>query len=482
MRYFVLLAPFIAAFLALTVRNRTQALVVLFSYLSIEGLLKLVSNYHPVVHLGMDIALLLVVGIWVAGAMARHEAAIPRAPFLFVLLLHTIWVMLLVLSPYTASVVVGVASWKVHLTMIPLYFIGYLAAEDEDAPRVFMRGLTIFWCFAFLVTVLQFIGGPGGPFDLGDVYLQRLADFHEWRPFGLSALPGGQAVYAFIALPFAFALVLRGDYRFRDPWIIATILGSLIVFFISGGRQIFLGSMIAVLTMLGLQVVRGRGRAAGAFLMLVVAGIGSWVVVREYVQPAADQAILQARGVPEIWRSRSSSDRFRTLLDPLVYRDARPGGIGLIVDRVKAFPLGAGLGRTGSASSKFEAELNASPLGREIQDRYGFADNYFAAMLVETGIPGTLMLTLVALGLLVLAIRVSRRAEDQADAAFGALVAGYLVALMVMSWGSQPLMANPTQAFFWVLGGMVARRYHIAVTTHEPVTAEMESTPTLQPG
>ena len=40
MRYLVLLAPFIAAFIALTMRTRTQALVVLFIYLSVEGMLK----------------------------------------------------------------------------------------------------------------------------------------------------------------------------------------------------------------------------------------------------------------------------------------------------------------------------------------------------------------------------------------------------------------------------------------------------------
>ncbi len=72
MRYLVLLAPFIAAFIALTMRTRTQALVVLFIYLSVEGMLKLVSGYHPVVHIGMDIALYLVLGVWIAGALARQ--------------------------------------------------------------------------------------------------------------------------------------------------------------------------------------------------------------------------------------------------------------------------------------------------------------------------------------------------------------------------------------------------------------------------
>ncbi len=480
MRYLVLLAPFIAAFIALTMRTRTQALVVLFIYLSVEGMLKLLSGYHPVVHIGMDITLYLVLGVWVAGAVARRESRLPRVPFVIVLVLHVAWVMALVFSPYTETMIVGIASWKVHLTMIPLYFLGYMVAEDRDAPRVFLRGMTVFWCFAFVLTVLQYTGGPGGPFDLGDIYIQRLEGFHEWRPFGTGALPGSQAVFALLALPFALALVLRGDYRLRNPWIVFTIVGSLVVFVISGGRQVFLGSLIAVLTMVALQMVRGRGRAAFVLLALLVSVVGAWIVVQEYVQPVAQRAVAQATNVPEIWRSRSPADRFQELLDPNVYRTARGGGLRLITDRVKAFPFGAGLGRTGSAAGRFQDELTESPLGRMIQQRYGFADNYFAAMLVETGIPGTIMLTAVVIGLLVLAIRLSR-VGDQADAALGALVAGYLVALLVMSWGSQPLLANPTQAFFWVLGGMMARRYHTAITAPEPIAAELESTPVQQP-
>ena len=482
MRYLVLLAPFIAAFVALTMRTRAQALVVLFIYLSVEGMLKLVSGYHPVVHVGMDIALYLVLGVWIAGALARREARIPRVPFIFILFLHTAWVVALVLSPYTESLVVGLASWKVHITMIPLYFLGYLVADDHDAPRVFMRGITVFWCFAFLLTILQYTGGPGGLFDLGEVYMQRLEGYHEWRPFGTGALPGSEAVFAFLALPFALALVLRGDYRLRDPWIMLTVVGSLIVFLISGGRQVFLGSLIAVLVMVALQIVRGRGRAAFVFLALLIAAVSSWIVVREYVQPVAQRAVARATDVPEIWRSQSPIDRFEELLDPSVYRSARQGGLRLIADRVMAFPFGAGLGRTGSAAGRFQDELTGSPLGRMIQERYGFADNYFAAMLVETGIPGTVLLTSILLGLLLLAIRLSRRAEDHADAAFGALVAGYFVALLVMSWGSQPLLANPTQAFFWVLGGMMAGRYHAARAAPNPRSAEVERRPALQPG
>jgi hypothetical protein len=35
-----------------------------------------------------------------------------------------------------------------------------------------------------------------------------------------------------------------------------------------------------------------------------------------------------------------------------------------------------------------------------------------------------------------------------------------MLAMLIMSWGSQPLLANPTSAFFWLLGGLAVRRLY----------------------
>lgn len=462
-----LLAPFAAAVVALRTRDRLTAIVVLFAYLSVEGLLKLLTNYHPIVHVGTDIVLWILVGVWSAMAIVQRTTRLPRVPLFPLVAFHVLWIVLLAFSPYTASLYVGVASWKVHLSMIPLYVIGYLVAADPAAPRRFLRPLTIFWCGAFALTLVQYVTGPGAVLDLGEAYLARAAQFHEWRPFGTTALPGGEAVYAFFALPFALALVLRGDYRLRDPWIIATLAGAVTVFFVSGVRQAFLGSLVVIVTMVGLQLTRGRGRAASALVAAIVIGGGAYVIVREYLLPEAQRAMEEATGIPDIWRERSVVDRLGTLLDLDTYARARTGGLGLMRDRIVEFPFGAGLGRTGSAAAALRDQLARDPLGRMIQDRYGFQDNFFAAMLVETGVPGTVLLTTILIGVGVLALRVARRAPGADDAAFGALTAGFVAAMLVMSWGSQPLMANPTAAMFWFLGGMLGRRYHAMLEAHD---------------
>jgi hypothetical protein len=258
-----LLLPFIAAAVALARGSWFWSLLVFFSYLTVEGMVKLVGNYHPIVHIGVDIVLWSIVGVWVAKAVLDRRTHVPKVPFFMVLVLHVVWISLLVFSPYTASVFVGVASLKIHLSMIPLYFLGFIFASHADTPPRFIRALTIVWCFAFGITLLQYIGGPGSLFDFSGPALSRFSYFHEWRPFGTTALPGGQAVFALLALPFGLYLVLSGRYSFRDPWIVATVVGSLAVFFVSGVRQLFLGSVIVVMGMMGLQIIRGRGRVAG---------------------------------------------------------------------------------------------------------------------------------------------------------------------------------------------------------------------------
>jgi hypothetical protein len=482
MRSLILLTPFVAALVALKMRDRLAAMIVFFAYLSVEGLLKLLANYHPFIHIGLDVTLATIVGVWIAMALVRREAAIPRVPLLLLIVLHVAWVVLLVFSPYTASLYVGVASWKVHLTMIPLYFVGYLVARDPDAPRRFLRAMTIIWTGAFVLTLIQYVSGPGGPFDLGETYMRRLVQYHEWRPFGTTALPGGEGIFAFFAIPFAFCLVLRGDYRLRDPWIIATIVTGSAVFFVSGVRQVFLGCLLMLFTMVGLQVIRGRGRAAGALLVTLLAGAATYLVVREYVVPQVQRTLAQEEAIPEVWRERNPTERFEKLMELSTYASARRGGLDMIWDRVRAFPFGAGLGRTGSAAGALQEELTRDPMGKMIQDRYGFQDNFFAAMLVETGIPGTLLLTGMLIGLLVYSVRLARQSPDPADAAFGAMVAGYMVAMLITSWGSQPLLANPTLAFFWFLGGMAAARHSEALEAakaHEPMPA---ASPAVQYG
>lgn len=458
-RLFALLAPFAAGVLAIRSRDRMTALLIFFGYLSVEGMLKLMGDYHPIVHVGLDIVLWMLVATWAMKAIVAGNQRLPRVPLLGLLTLHVLWIVILAFSPYTASFFVAAASFKIHLSMIPLYFLGYLLAREQDSPDRFLEKLTALWTLAFGFTVLQYVAGPGSTLDMSGPALARFGYFQEWRPFGTTAVPGGEAVYAFLAIPFALCLVLRGEHRLRDPLIAVCVVAAAAVFFISGVRQLFLGCLITLLVMGGLQVMRKRGRAVAAGVALLILGASAYVAVDEFLVPKAQASLTQRLDLPSAWRQRNPAERFKTLLEPSTYATARRGAMDLILQRVREIPLGAGLGRTGSAAGALEAQLADDPFSAQLQERYGFQDNFFAAMLVETGIPGTLLLTALLVGLLVIAVQLALRSTDTRDAALGALVAGYLMAILVMSWGSQPLLSNPTLAFFWFLGGLAARRW-----------------------
>jgi len=459
-RNLVLLIPLLTAVAAILARDRLHSILIVFSYLAFEGMFKLLSGYHPLVHIGVDIVFWSILAVWIAIAVVARRTQLPRVPFITLLTIHVAWIVMLVFSPYTASVFVGLASLKIHLSMIPLYFVGYILAEDADAPRRFVSTLLLVLVATFAITLVQYVGGPDAFLDLGEVYRQRASYFHEWRPFGTTALPGGQSLYAMLALPFAIYLLLRGDYGIRNTRVTAAIVGSIAVFLVSGVRQVFLGSLVIVLAMLGLQVTRRAGRASAGLVALLILGAATVIAVQQFMAPAARRSVAEASGIPDIWRETDVLDRFETLLNPETYAKARAGGLRLVWDRATAAPFGVGLGRTGSAAAALQNQLTEDPFQRMLQDRFGFQDNFFAAMLVETGIPGTLMLTALLVGLGILSAKLARRAPTPEDSAFGALVAGYMLAVLVMSWGSQPLMANPTLAFFWFLGGMAAGRLH----------------------
>jgi hypothetical protein len=355
--------------------------VVFLVYLSLEGFLKLLSNYHPVVHIGTDIVLWTLISVWVAKAVVRRETKLPAMPMRILILLHVSWILMLVFSPYTAGLYVGIASLKIHLSMIPLYIVGFMLGKDAFAFPYLVRALLIVWSVAFAVTLVQYAQGPGGIFDLGEVYTSRLVGFHEWRPFGLTHVPGGEATHAFFAIPFAIYLSLTRDHKMTDPIIIVPLLGALVAVFVSGVRQLFLGSVIILLIMTALLVVRGRGKAVTRLVALAVVTASVFVGVKEFLEPQLQRSLAASTVAPDIWTERSVIDRFLTLGARETYENARAAGIPMLVDRVREFPFGAGLGRTGSAAGALGDRLTQDRLGQYIQDNYGFQDNFFAAML-----------------------------------------------------------------------------------------------------
>ncbi len=451
------IVPLFLAVLCAWLGPRPLSLLILFGYLAIEGFLKLVSNYSPIVHVGIDLIVLALSATVVLGAVVLRRARLPHLPWTRLILLYAFWLVLQLFNPHSAGLVPSLASFKIHLTMVPLYFLGAALFREPREVTQFLTAVAVIAMVPFGMALAQYALGPASVLDLSPRFWQNISHFHEWRPFGTSATPGGSSVYAYLAIPLALVVLVAPSARHGSRFLaLLCITLAAATFVVSGVRQVFLGCVLAVLIMTGLMLSRGRGRVVAALLLVAALVFSAYTVVDSVLRPMATAALQRDPTLPDIWRERDVTRRMLTLTDPVTYLEARGNPLGAIWYRVQRYPFGAGLGRTGSAAGAFQREIAADPRSAAISRDVGWSDNFFADMIVETGVPGVVMLTLILLGMLAGAWRLARTAQDPTTVAAAAALAGFFFSILAMSWGSQPLLGNPITAYFWFLSGVLA--------------------------
>lgn len=451
------IVPVVVALTCIWLGRRLLTVVVIFAYLAIEGFLKLLSNYNPIVHVGIDLVVLTVALIWVLDAVATRSAKLPDLPWVKLIALYALWIVLQLFNPYSPGIVPALASFKAHLTMIPLYFIGAaLVRSRADIVRLF-AALAAIALVPYAAALIQYALGPASVLDLSPRYWQNISFYHEWRPFGTSAVPGGESVLAFLVVPLALVLVVTPGIgaRLRGLALVSIALAAG-TFVVSGVRQMMLGCVLALAAMGALAASRGRSRLALGAMVVLLIGAGAYVSVQAFLEPISTENVRRDPRSPQIWRGRDVTERLLSLAQTGTYLEARRGAWNAIRYRLTRYPFGAGLGRTGAGAGAFRAQLSSTPEGARLQQEVGWSDNFFADELVEAGIPGLAMLTTLLLGLLWGATRLARRARDPLITSASAAIAGLFFTYLVISWGSQPLLANPTLAFFWFLAGVLA--------------------------
>ncbi len=314
----------------------------------------------------------------------------------------------------------------------------------------------------YVFALAQYALGPASVLDLSPRAWQNVSYYHEWRPFGTSAVPGGASVFAFLCAPAAVVLLLARTPRSVKVLAVAALTLAAGAFIVSGIRQTLLGTALALVAMTALLMSRGRGTAGVALSLVAVLSLGAWTAVQTWLRPMSTEAVDREERAPDVWRERDVTDRIRTLGARRTYTEARVGVLGRITARATRFPFGAGLGRTSSTAGTFAASYASDPQSARIQAEVGWSDNFFADMISETGIPGAIMLTTILLGMLWGALRLAWSAADPTVAITAAAFAGFYVSILAMSWGSQPLLANPITAFFWTFSGILAAMRRMA--------------------
>lgn len=467
--------PFVVLGVCLWLGRRTLTVAVIFAYVSVEGFLKLASNYNPVVHIGMDIVVLGVAAWWALEAALSRRAGIPRLPWVRLIGIFALWVLLELLNPYSPGLLPSLASLKIHLAAIPLYFMVPAAVKERKDVLHLLLAITLIACVPYVTALAQYALGPASVLDLSPRAWQNISFYHEWRPFGTSAVPGGASVSAFLFTPVAVILLVapalpRG---IRLAALASLVLGAG-AFIVSGVRQTTLGAIMAMLVLAGIMATRGRSRGVAAVVLLVMLSSGTYLAIQAVLTPLSAAAVAKDPRSPDIWRSRDVTTRLLTLAQGKTYLEARVGALPVLILRAERFPFGAGLGRTGSGAGTLIQSITSNPESAKIQEEILWADNYYSDMIVETGIPGLLMIVILMGGFAFGAARLARGAADPLVAATAGGLAGIFVAYLVMSWGSQPLEGSPTLAAFWAYAGIYAALRRLAADVSDPAAAQAQ--------
>ena len=424
----------VSFFLFMMLRANT-CLMIFFAYLSIEGMLKLLTNYNPMVHIGADIILFFILVRWAGNKIITGEP-FEHSPYFGLIALHSFWIVIQVFNPYSIGLIPSLGSFKVHLTMIPLYFLGYSVMQSERDLKAFIVLQYFLGLVVWGTAMQQYIQGPDSIAWLGPTAQEKLWQFggYLFRPFGTTASPGAPANYSFIVLPF----LVIGFWIWRG-WLARVILSCLAILgvatlFVCQVRQIFIWSVVAVMlvVMIAPRTVIARGIA-----VVAVAGMG---MVAYVVSQLLGGVVVMAR--------------LLTLLEGQTYVRSREGSLEAALYNAINFPFGAGMGRVGAAAAKFQAELAQNPVPVR------WSDTFPGQIISEAGVPALVFLTLILFLIVLHAFQAMRRTEGDVPRLTAIAIFGLILSYIPFSMGASPIMGNPYTAYFWFLGGMAMKFSH----------------------
>ncbi len=406
-----------------------------------DGVVKLGTGLS-VATLGRDLLLYAIV----FGAVARmslRKSHIEVPPLTgFVLAWFTVCA-IQVINPHGTSLAHSIVSLRQDFEFIPLFFLGYFVLRSE-------RRLT------GLLILLLIIGAANGIASLAEANMapSTLAKFGPGyanlelgtgtrvarvfvtaggqaavRPPGLGGSDGFGGFAGFLALPGAIVL-LTAMRRLRWGWIVIPLtVGCVLAMVASQTRFDLIDGAVALFAFLLLTLTSRRGIAL--LLVSAVVAVASILVVASF---AGSHANRYSTIAPDKLLGTAISVRSKTLADIPLY--------------MARYPLGAGLGRVGPAG---ESAVGGSAGTLNGEDEVTF-------LLVETGIPGLIVMTLFTLAALRIGLKLRRVADPALQRRLMALTA-VLVSLAV-AWFIGPITSDsPGAPFLWMGAGTLGFWY-----------------------
>jgi len=426
----------------------STSLLLVFFYIGFEGFLKIVSNYHPVVHVGAD---LMVITLCLKVLLSRffsgfYPERFPPLTKLFAV--HFTWLLIVIFNPYALSLVSSIAGAKIYASMLILYFFGYFLTRSEKDVRRFMALFIGVAIVHSLVGLYQGYMGPESVIRIHPRYAQQLAKYENFafRPFGLTNLPGGPAIFLYPVVPFLMYFLYASRSWFLRSGIIAFIPLGINLLLLCQIRSAILKAMIGgVIFLLGsLHVASTVSRQWARRMVFVTAFFGLMLalVIPSFIKYSVE---IQEQNEMAIERSLS-------LFDYDKVKNARRGAWDRLIKYAAEVPFGAGFSRVGAAAGAF-SEKNKSD--QFFGYKHFFSDNLWLAALVEIGVPGMLILTFLLVMIFYCGVLGYRKIKTPSLKVLHLTLFSSLFSIFIGSYGAEGLLYNPEASFFWFFSGVM---------------------------
>jgi hypothetical protein len=440
------MAPFLLAPLAVWLflsERYERTLAVLLIYLGcIDGFVKL-SSGSSLATLGRDL-LLYSITLGATARAALRRQPLPLPPFLGLVLAWVVVCLTQLANPSDVSLVHSLAALRQHLEFVPLFFFGFAVLRT---PRRLSAMFILLLVVAVANGVVDLIQSGMSPTQLaswGPGY-QKLefgsglgvprtfldaAGLARVRPPGLGGEDGFGGLVCLIAVPGVLALLSGSRRALKLVWLLFPALVLIIIGIVtSQSRLDVVASVAALIAFLALTLTSRRSLAT--LLAVVVVGAIGWVTISSFAHTTENR-----------YRSIAPAHLLRTATS------ARSGSLSLIPTYLARYPLGAGLGKVGPAASSI-----GGTSGEELD-----GETEFNFLIVETGIPGLLVMIVMWHAVVRAGLSLRRVADPSLQRSLMALTA--VVVSLLISWMIATMTANsPSSPFFWATAGALSYWY-----------------------
>lgn len=441
-----------------------RAIQVFFLYLGIEGFAKIMTGYNPVIHVGADLLVCALSARFVLGGILRGRiVTAPLPPLTLLFGLHFAWFFIAAANPFALSLAASLAAAKMYVTMPLLFFFGYYLTTSRSRVDRFIAPWIAICLVQAASSLYQAARGPSSVLWLSPLYAVQLEKYkgYAFRPFGLTNQPGAPSIYLYMVSPLILYLFLRSRSILARLFLLALLGASALALIFCQVRSAILKGIVGLACYLGIclkmTLRNGDRRPASA--------PGRARELRSLRRPLLGfvtlASLVLAVALPRLLRgmSQKSSDarmaisRSMSLFDPAQSASARSGAFERFARYASEAPLGAGLSRTGAAAGEFEDQIRESPYFKA----GFFTDNFWVATVVDLGLPGMLILSILVLSILALGSRQLFRIQDPGLLLAGGALLSALFSISLGFYGAEAILYNPEAAFFWFFAGVMLR-------------------------